>query len=74
MHHTTSSAALTLVQLRVSRGCNPWGPPLEGRVWEGSKAFEGLDEAFEGLVVEAFEGLVVTKEGILYGTNRPDNI
>lgn len=22
---------------RVSRGRSPWGPPLEGRVWEGSK-------------------------------------
>jgi len=28
----------TLVELRVSRGCNPWGPPLEGRVWVGSKS------------------------------------
>ncbi|MCF2937308.1 hypothetical protein L1N85_02545, partial [Paenibacillus alkaliterrae] len=53
-----------LVQLRVSRGCNPWGPPLEGRVWEGSKAFEGLVEAFEGLV-EAFEGLVEAFEGLV---------
>ena len=35
--HIRAQSPHSAKEFRVSRGQSPWGPPLEGRVWEGSK-------------------------------------
>ncbi|RJE86740.1 hypothetical protein D3P07_16250 [Paenibacillus sp. 1011MAR3C5] len=36
--HQILSAGILIILAGVQRGAAPWGPPLEGKVWEGSKS------------------------------------